>query len=82
MRCLNSFSAALADYAVPVHADMPVIDVSFIDAPDFAFNEFGILGLGEIGLPGVAAAIANAAFHATGHRFRNLPIDLHKLGRL
>ena len=64
----------LADYAVPVNADVPDIDVIFLDAPDDAFNEFGARGLGEIGVPGMAAAIANAAFHATGRRFRNLPI--------
>jgi xanthine dehydrogenase YagR molybdenum-binding subunit len=64
----------LADYAVPVNADVPDIDVIFLDTPDEAFNQFGARGLGEIGVPGMAAAIANAAFNATGRRFRNLPI--------
>ena len=64
----------LADYAVPVNADIPQIDVIFLDCPDEDLNEFGARGLGEIGVPGMAAAIANAAFNATGRRFRSLPI--------
>lgn len=64
----------LADYAVPVHADIPDIQVIFLDSPDEDFNQFGARGLGEIGVPGMAAAIANAAFNATGRRFRSLPI--------
>lgn len=65
---------SLADYAIPVHADVPPIEVIFIDQPDDDFNEFGVRGLGEIGVPGLAAAIANAVFDATGRRFRSLPI--------
>lgn len=64
----------LADYAVPVHADVPDIDVIFVHGPDERFNKFGARGLGEIGLPGAAAAIANAVFNSTGKRIRNLPI--------
>jgi xanthine dehydrogenase YagR molybdenum-binding subunit len=64
----------LADYAVPVHADVPDIKVVFVNGADERFNEFGARGLGEIGLPGAAAAIANAVFNATGKRVRNLPI--------
>lgn len=64
----------LADYAVPVNADVPEIDVIFVDSPDEEFNQFGARGLGEIGVPGMAAAIANAVFNATGRRFRSLPI--------
>lgn len=64
----------LADYAVPVHADIPAIDVIFVEKPDVSFNEMGARGLGEIGLPGVAAAIGNAVFNATGQRHRSLPI--------
>lgn len=81
-RTLRPLADNLADYAVPVHADMPQIDIEFIDAPDPSLNELGVRGLGEIGLPGVAAAISNAVFHATGHRFRKLPIDLHQLAAL
>jgi xanthine dehydrogenase YagR molybdenum-binding subunit len=64
----------LADYHVPVNLDVPQIDVLFVNEPDLQFNELGARGLGEIGLPGCAAAIANAVYSATGKRFRNLPI--------
>ncbi|KAB0268040.1 xanthine dehydrogenase family protein molybdopterin-binding subunit [Microvirga brassicacearum] len=64
----------LADYAIPVNADIPEIDVIFVGEPDNRFNELGVRGLGEIGVPGTAAAIANAVFAATGQRVRNLPI--------
>lgn len=66
----------LADYAIPVNADMPEIEVLFIEKPDNSLNALGARGLGEIGLPGVAAAIGNALFNATGRRHRSLPIPL------
>jgi xanthine dehydrogenase YagR molybdenum-binding subunit len=69
----------LAGYLVPVHADVPEIDVSWIDEPDFNFNSIGCRGVGEIGITGVAAAIANAVYHATGVRVRDLPITPDKL---
>ncbi len=69
----------LADYAVPVNADVPDVEVIFVDTPDTAFNAFGARGLGEIGVPGMAAAIGNAVFHATGRRMRTLPISLRDL---
>ncbi len=69
----------LADYHVPVNADVPSIDVLFIEEPDFRLNPLGVRGIGEIGLTGVAAAIANAVFHATGVRVRELPIVPEKL---
>lgn len=68
-----------AEYLVPVHADQPEIDVILLDYPDYNFNEFGARGLGEIGITGLAAAVANAVFHATGKRIRELPITLDKL---
>ncbi|MCQ4313824.1 xanthine dehydrogenase family protein molybdopterin-binding subunit [Pseudomonas stutzeri] len=68
-----------AEYLVPVHADQPEIDVILLDHPDFKFNEFGARGIGEIGITGVPAAIANAVYHATGKRIRDLPITLDKL---
>jgi xanthine dehydrogenase YagR molybdenum-binding subunit len=71
-------NADLADYLVPVHADVPDIDVSWLDKPDFQFNPIGCRGLGEIGITGVAAAIANAVFHATGVRLRDLPLTPEK----
>src|ERR1700730_1780624 len=70
----HTISANLADYHVPVNLDVPQIDVLFVNEPDLQFNELGARGLGEIGLPGCAAAIANAVYSATGKRFRNLPI--------
>ena len=64
----------LADYPVPVNLDIRAIDVTFVDAPDRQFNSLGCRGMGEIGITGVAAAIANAVYHATGRRIRTLPI--------
>ena len=67
-----------AEYHVPVNADVHDIRVIFVDEPDDS-NPLGVKGLGEIGIVGVAAAIANAVYHATGKRVRNLPITLDKL---
>jgi len=69
----------LADYHVPVHADIPDIDVIFVDEPDREVSPLGVKGVGEIGGVGTAAAVANAIFHATGKRIRNLPITIDKL---
>jgi xanthine dehydrogenase YagR molybdenum-binding subunit len=69
----------LAEYHVPVNADIHDIDVIFIEEKDSIVNPLGAKGLGEIGIVGVAAAIANAVFHATGKRIRSLPITLDKL---
>jgi xanthine dehydrogenase YagR molybdenum-binding subunit len=71
----------LADYHVPVNADVHAIDVIFVDEEDHEINPLGIKGVGEIGIVGTAAAIANAVFHATGKRVRDLPITLDKLMR-
>ena len=69
----------LADYHVPVHADIHPIEVYFVGEPDYAFNPMGARGMGEIGITGAAAAVANAVYHATGKRVRDLPITLDKL---
>jgi xanthine dehydrogenase YagR molybdenum-binding subunit len=69
----------LADYHVPVHADVPDIDVTFVEEPDPFVNPLGAKGVGEIGITGITAAIANAVYHATGRRIRDLPITLDKL---
>ena len=69
----------LADYHVATNADVPLIDVYFVGEPDFAFNPIGARGMGEIGITGAAAAIANAVYHATGKRVRDLPITPDKL---
>ncbi|MBW4594509.1 MAG: xanthine dehydrogenase family protein molybdopterin-binding subunit [Brasilonema angustatum HA4187-MV1] len=72
-------NADLAEYHVPVNADIPEIDVLFVDERDPHINPLGVKGVGEIGITGVAAAIANAVYHATGKRIRDLPITLDKL---
>jgi xanthine dehydrogenase YagR molybdenum-binding subunit len=74
-------NANYGEYHVPVNADVHDIKVIFVDEPDDIINPLGIKGLGEIGLVGVAAAIANAVYHATGKRVRDLPITLDKLRR-
>jgi xanthine dehydrogenase YagR molybdenum-binding subunit len=74
-------NADIAEYHVPVNADVHDIKVIFVDEPDDRVNPLGIKGLGEIGIVGVAAAIANAIYHATGKRVRDLPITLDKLQR-
>jgi xanthine dehydrogenase YagR molybdenum-binding subunit len=74
-------NANIAEYHVPVNADVRDIKVIFVDEPDDIINPMGIKGLGEIGIVGVAAAIANAVYHATGKRVRDLPITLDKLQR-
>jgi xanthine dehydrogenase YagR molybdenum-binding subunit len=75
-RVLN---ANLAQYHVPVNADVGQIDVTFIDENDQHFNPLGAKGIGEIGITGVPAAIANAVYHATGKRVRDLPITPDKI---
>ncbi|MEH2531541.1 xanthine dehydrogenase YagR molybdenum-binding subunit [Bradyrhizobium sp. AZCC 1588] len=72
-------NANIAEYHVPVNADVHDIKVIFVDEPDQIVNPLGIKGLGEIGIAGVAAAIANAVYHATGKRVRDLPITLDKV---
>ncbi|RDC62794.1 xanthine dehydrogenase family protein molybdopterin-binding subunit [Adhaeribacter pallidiroseus] len=69
----------LAEYHVPVNADIHDLDVIFVEEHDAIVNPIGAKGLGEIGIVGTAAAIANAIYHATGKRVRDLPITLDKL---
>ncbi|MBW4562753.1 MAG: xanthine dehydrogenase family protein molybdopterin-binding subunit [Mojavia pulchra JT2-VF2] len=69
----------LATYHFPAHADIPRIQVAFVGEPDLNFNPAGARGVGEIGITGVSAAIANAVYHATGKRIRDLPITPEKL---
>jgi len=71
-------NANLAEYHVPVHADIPPIDVFYLNEPDPTMP-LGLIGIGEVSITGVAAAIANAVHHATGKRVRDLPITLDKL---
>jgi xanthine dehydrogenase YagR molybdenum-binding subunit len=69
----------LADYVMAVNADVPPIDVHFLDFPDKEVNELGARGIGEIGLAGVAAAVTAAVHHATGVRVRELPVKIEDL---
>jgi xanthine dehydrogenase YagR molybdenum-binding subunit len=69
----------LADYIVAVNADVPPIDVHFLDYPDQEINELGARGIGEIGLAGFAAAVTAAVHHATGVRVRELPVKIEDL---
>ncbi len=68
-----------AEYILPVHADTPDIDVHFLEIANSDLNSYGARGIGEIGLAGVAPAIANAVYHATGCRVRDLPIRIEDL---
>ena len=68
-----------AEYHIPVNADIHDIDVIFVSEEDDKVNPLGIKGLGEVGMLGVAAAVANAIYHATGKRVRDMPITIDKL---
>jgi xanthine dehydrogenase YagR molybdenum-binding subunit len=68
-----------ADYIVPTIADVPEVDVHFLDIPDPLLNEYGARGIGEIGLAGIAPAITSAVHHATGVRVRKLPVRIEDL---
>jgi xanthine dehydrogenase YagR molybdenum-binding subunit len=70
-----------ADYLVAVNADVPDIDVIFLEYPDTILNEYGARGIGEIGLTGCASALTSATYHATGVRVRELPIRIEQLLR-
>jgi len=72
-------NADLAEYHVPVNADIGTIDAAFIEEPDEHVSTVGAKGIGEIGITGVAASIANAVYHATGKRVRELPIRIERI---
>jgi xanthine dehydrogenase YagR molybdenum-binding subunit len=69
----------LAEYHIPVNADVPEIEALWVDEVDSHVNPLGVKGIGEIGITGAAAAINNAVFHATGKRVGDYPITLDKL---
>jgi xanthine dehydrogenase YagR molybdenum-binding subunit len=70
---------SLAEYHVPVNADIGLIDVTVLNIPDLKFNPIGSRGIGEIGITGTAAAVANAIYNATGKRVRDYPITPDKI---
>ena len=78
-RFANPVHRSLGDYHVPVQMDVPPINVYFIGKPDLHISPIGARGIGEIGITGVAAAVANAVFNATGKRLRDLPLTPDKL---
>ena len=69
----------LAEYHVPVHADVPPIEVFFVNKPDYIVDPIGTKGIGEIAIIGVAPAIVNAIFNACGKRIRELPVTPDKI---
>ena len=69
----------LAGYLLPVNADIPDVDVHFVEYPDTLHNTVGARGIGEIGTVGMAAAVANAIYNATGIRVRHIPIMIEDL---
>lgn len=77
----RAVNANLGEYHVPVNADVGEIDVTCLNIPDYKFNPLGARGIGEIGITGAAAAIANAIYNATGKRVRDFPITIDKLMR-
>ncbi len=72
-------NGSFADYLVTTCADLPDLDVTFLDYPDYIVNEYGARGIGEIGMAGVAPAITSAVYHATGVRVRDLPVRIEDL---
>lgn len=75
----RTLSDSLAEYLVPVNADIPPLDIEFLEFPDRHMGGHGGHGVGEIGICGVAAALANAVYHATGQRIREIPIKVEDL---
>lgn len=78
-RRIRPVNQNLADYLVPVNPDIPPIDCDFVEEPDTRINPLGVKGVGELGTTGIAAAVANACYHATGKRLRHLPITIEML---
>jgi xanthine dehydrogenase YagR molybdenum-binding subunit len=68
----------VADYLLPVNADVPEVDVIFVEYPDTTHNPLGARGVGELGIVGMAAAVGNAVYNATGVRLRDLPMTLDR----
>ncbi len=79
LRYGRTVNESLAEYHVPVNADIGTIDVTVLNIPDTKFNPLGARGIGEIGITGAAAAVANAIYNATGKRVRHYPITPDKI---
>src|SRR4029077_16322180 len=77
-RTARIMNPSLAEYHVPVHLDVPTIELMWTDVPD-PYAPAGARGIGEIGITGVGAAVANAVYNATGRRVRDVPITLDKV---
>jgi xanthine dehydrogenase YagR molybdenum-binding subunit len=75
----RTLNANLAEYHIPVNADVPSLEALLIDEHDPHVNALGIKGVGEIGITGLAGAVANAVWHATGIRLRRFPIRIEDL---
>jgi xanthine dehydrogenase YagR molybdenum-binding subunit len=69
----------LAEYLIPVNADVPSIEIIMVPEHDDKVNALGIKGIGETGIVGMNAAVANAVYHATGKRIRDLPVRIEQL---
>jgi xanthine dehydrogenase YagR molybdenum-binding subunit len=78
-RAARYYNTDLAEYLIPVNADTPDVQVILIPEEDKLVNDIGIKGVGELGNVGTNAAVANAVYHATGVRIRELPIRIEKL---
>ncbi|QIS06007.1 molybdopterin-dependent oxidoreductase [Nocardia brasiliensis] len=72
-------NASLLEYLLPVNADAPAVDISFVEVADAVVNPLGVKGIGELGMIGAAAAIVNAVHHATGKRLRDIPLRIEHL---
>jgi xanthine dehydrogenase YagR molybdenum-binding subunit len=79
LRTGRIMNATLADYLVPTNADIPNPDVIAVEDDDERVNPAGVRGMGEVAMCGCAAAVANAVYHATGVRVRELPITVEAL---
>jgi xanthine dehydrogenase YagR molybdenum-binding subunit len=73
------YNKDFAEYLIPVNADTPQVEVIFVPETDAQVNPLGMKGIGEIGIVGMNAAVANAVWHATGRRIRELPIRIEHL---